>query len=51
MLYRLRDESTSLEEKIRKRRYREAYRQISFIVDDLDKIINMVEKIRLTERL
>jgi len=44
MLYRLRDELTSLEEKIRKRRYREAYRQVSFIIDDLDKIINMVEK-------
>ncbi len=44
MLYKLRDELTSLEEKIRKRQYREAYRQISFIIDDLDKVINMVEK-------
>ncbi len=39
MLYKLRDELTSLEEKIRKRQYREAYRQISFIIDDLDKVI------------
>lgn len=44
MLYKLRDELTSLEEKIRKRQYREAYRQISFIIDDLDKVINTVEK-------
>ena len=43
-LYKLRDELTSLEEKIRKRRYREAYRQVNFIIDDLDKIIDMVEK-------
>ena len=44
MLYRLRDELTSLEEKIRKRQYREAHRQVSFIIDDLDKVIDMVEE-------
>ena len=44
MLYRLRDELTSLEEKIRKRRYREAYRQVTFIINDLDKVIDMVEE-------
>jgi hypothetical protein len=43
-LYKLRDELTSLEEKIRKRRYREAYRQVNFIIDDLDKVIDMVEE-------
>jgi len=44
MLYRLRDELTSLEEKIRKRRYREAHRQVAFIINDLDKLIDMVEE-------
>ena len=43
-LKKVRDELTSLEEKIRKRRYREAHRQVSFIIDDLDKVIDMVEK-------
>jgi len=44
MLYKLRDELTSLEEKIRKRRYREAHRQVTFIINDLDKVIDMVEE-------
>jgi len=44
MLYKLRDELASLEEKIRKRRYREAHRQVTFIINDLDKVIDMVEK-------
>ena len=43
-LKKVRDELTSLEEKIRKRRYREAHRQVTFIIDDLDKVIDMVEK-------
>ena len=43
-LRKVRDELTSLEEKIRKRRCREAYRQVTFIMDDLDKVIDMVEK-------
>jgi len=44
MLYKLRDELTSLEEKIRKRQYREAHRQVTFIINDLDKVIDMVEE-------
>jgi len=48
MLYRLRDELTSLEEKIRKRRCREAQRQVDFIIDDLGKIIDILEKYTLS---
>jgi len=44
MLYKLRDELASLEEKIRKRQYREAHRQVTFIINDLDKVIDMVEE-------
>jgi len=44
MLYKLRDELTSLEEKIRKRQYREAHRQVTFIINDLDKVIDMLEE-------
>jgi len=44
MLYKLRDELTSLEEKIRKRRYREVHRQVTFIINDLDKVIDMLEE-------
>jgi len=43
-LKKIRDELTSLEEKIRKRRYREAHRQVTFIINDLDKLIDMVEE-------
>jgi len=43
-LKKVRDELTSLEEKIRKRRYREAHRQVTFIINDLDKVIDMVEE-------
>jgi methionyl-tRNA synthetase len=43
-LRKVRDELTSLEEKIRKRQYREAHRQVTFIINDLDKIIDMVEE-------
>ncbi len=43
-LKKVRDELTSLEEKIRKRQYREAHRQVSFIIDDLDKVIDMLEE-------
>jgi ribosomal protein L19E len=43
-LRKVRDELNSLEEKIRKRRYREAYRQVTFIINDLDKVIDMVEE-------
>ena len=43
-LKKVRDELTSLEEKIRKRRYREAHRQVAFIINDLDKLIDMVEE-------
>jgi methionyl-tRNA synthetase len=43
-LKKVRDELTSLEEKIRKRQYREAHRQVTFIINDLDKVIDMVEK-------
>ena len=44
MLYKLRDELASLEEKVRKRRYREAHRQVAFIINDLDNLIDMVEE-------
>jgi hypothetical protein len=43
-LRKVRDELSSLEEKIRKRRYREANRQVSFVINDLDKVIDMVEE-------
>jgi len=43
-LRRVRDELSNLEEKIRKRRYREARRQVTFIINDLDKVIDMVEE-------
>lgn len=43
-LRKVRDELTSLEEKIRKRRYREAHRQVTFIINDLDKLIDLVEE-------
>jgi methionyl-tRNA synthetase len=43
-LRKVRDELASLEEKIRKRQYREAHRQVAFIINDLDKLIDMVEE-------
>jgi len=43
-LKKIRDELTSLEEKIRKRQYREAHRQVTFIINDLDKVIDMLEE-------
>jgi hypothetical protein len=48
MLYKLRDELTSLEEKIRKRQCREAQRQVGFIIDDLGKIIDIIEEYALS---
>jgi methionyl-tRNA synthetase len=43
-LRKVKDELTSLEEKIRKRQYREAHRQVIFIINDLNKVIDMVEE-------
>ncbi len=43
-LRRIRDELGSLEEKIRKNQLREAIRQLSFIIDDIDKLIDDIER-------
>jgi methionyl-tRNA synthetase len=43
-LQRIRDELDSLEEKIRKGLVHEALRQLSFIIDDIDKLIDDVNR-------
>jgi methionyl-tRNA synthetase len=43
-LQKIRDELDSLDEKIRRNQLRDAIRQLSFIIDDIDKLIDDVNR-------
>jgi len=43
-LRRIRDELDSLEEKLRKGFVREAFKQLDYVIDDVDKLIDDVER-------